>query len=118
MTVDELCTRYSTHATNGMTSAAAEKALEEYGPNELTPPYQLPKWRMFLNQMFGGFATLLWIGMLTYARRVYIVFLCPHTPASAKKKKFPRGMGDGGGAAVSAAFYFHPQRKYCLAGRE
>ena len=64
MELQELCQRFKTHETKGMTSADAAAALEVHGPNELTPPYQIPKWRMFLNQMFGGFATLLWVGSI------------------------------------------------------
>ena len=46
----------------GLTSQKAKQVLDRDGPNSLTPPPTTPEWVKFLSQMFGGFATLLWIG--------------------------------------------------------
>lgn len=34
------------------------------GPNALTPPKKTPEWVKFCQQLFGGFALLLWIGAI------------------------------------------------------
>jgi len=36
--------------------------LAKYGPNALTPPKTTPEWVKFMQQLFGGFAGLLWFG--------------------------------------------------------
>ena len=46
----------------GLTKDAAKKIMERDGPNALTPPPKTPEWIKFCQQLFGGFATLLWIG--------------------------------------------------------
>eukprot|EP00049_Salpingoeca_infusionum_P016487 m.337439 g.337439 ORF g.337439 m.337439 type:complete len:1105 (+) comp16082_c0_seq7:416-3730(+) len=46
----------------GLSTALAEQRLEEEGPNSLKPPKTTPEWVKFVQQLFGGFATLLWIG--------------------------------------------------------
>ena len=35
---------------------------ERDGPNRLTPPPQTPEWVKFCQNLFGGFALLLWLG--------------------------------------------------------
>jgi sodium/potassium-transporting ATPase subunit alpha len=64
ISVEELCQRLGTHAKNGLSAAEAKMRLERDGPNQLTPPKTTPEWVKFLKQMFGGFATLLWIGAI------------------------------------------------------
>ena len=64
ISVEELCKRLQTDAKNGLSSAEAKVRLERDGPNQLTPPKTTPEWVKFLKQMFGGFATLLWIGAI------------------------------------------------------
>ena len=57
--------RYGTKGVEGgLDSATAAKRLEQEGPNRLTPPPSKPEWQKFLEQLFGGFATLLWIGSI------------------------------------------------------
>ena len=48
----------------GLTASQAEKNLEKYGPNTLTPPPKTPEWIKFVKQLFGGFSTLLWCGAI------------------------------------------------------
>ena len=36
--------------------------LERDGPNRLTPPPKTPEWVKFCQNLFGGFALLLWLG--------------------------------------------------------
>lgn len=58
----------------GLTQAEAEKRLERYGRNCLTPPPTVPEWVKFCRLLFGGFSMLLWIGsilcFITYGIRV------------------------------------------------
>merc|ERR1712226_233235 len=49
---------------NGLKKDQAAKNLAEYGPNALTPPPTTPEWVKFCQNLFGGFATLLWIGAI------------------------------------------------------
>lgn len=59
--VPELCEKLNTHATNGMTTAAAEARLAEDGPNMLSPPNVTP-WYFKLLAQFTNFFALLLIG--------------------------------------------------------
>jgi len=61
--VDELYKRFSSKPT-GLTSDQAKKNLEEYGLNALTPPPTTPEWVKFCQNLFGGFAMLLWVGAI------------------------------------------------------
>merc|ERR1740136_157053 len=38
--------------------------FEEYGPNSLTPPPKTPEWVKFCQNLFSGFACLLWLGAI------------------------------------------------------
>ena len=62
--VEELCKRYTTDLTKGLTTSQAAANLEEYGPNALTPPKTTPEWVKFCKNLFSGFAMLLWIGAI------------------------------------------------------
>ncbi|XP_038065477.1 sodium/potassium-transporting ATPase subunit alpha-3-like [Patiria miniata] len=62
ISLDELYARLGTHPDTGLTKARAAEILARDGPNALTPPKTTPEWIKFCKQMFGGFATLLWIG--------------------------------------------------------
>ena len=62
--VEELCQRYSTDLTAGLTEAKAKANLERDGPNALTPPPTTPEWVKFCQNLFGGFAMLLWLGAI------------------------------------------------------
>merc|ERR1711931_184255 len=62
--VSELCKRFKTDLTNGLTTAQAKAGNEEHGLNQLTPPPTTPEWVKFCKNMFSGFAMLLWIGAI------------------------------------------------------
>merc|ERR1712112_456483 len=64
VSVDELCKRFGTNITNGLTKEQAEAGLETYGPNALTPPPTTPEWVKFCKCLFSGFAMLLWFGAI------------------------------------------------------
>ena len=65
VTTDELYKRWCvTDPSRGLTAAQAQKNLEEFGPNALTPPPTTPEWIKFCQNLFGGFAMLLWIGAI------------------------------------------------------
>ncbi len=49
---------FSTHARPPFIQAN----LERDGPNRLTPPPKTPEWVKFCQNLFGGFALLLWLG--------------------------------------------------------
>ncbi|QQP54487.1 Sodium/potassium-transporting ATPase subunit alpha, partial [Caligus rogercresseyi] len=48
----------------GLTEAQAKANLERDGPNALTPPPTTPEWIKFCQNLFGGFAMLLWLGAI------------------------------------------------------
>jgi magnesium-transporting ATPase (P-type) len=62
ITIEELCDRYGTNITTGLSDEKAKQLLEKNGPNALTPPKQTPEIIKFLKQMSSGFAILLWVG--------------------------------------------------------
>ena len=62
--VEELCKRYSTDVNTGLTEQKAKANLERDGPNALTPPPTTPEWVKFCENLFGGFAMLLWLGAI------------------------------------------------------
>jgi sodium/potassium-transporting ATPase subunit alpha len=64
LTIEELCERYETNITTGLSDAKAKQLLETNGPNALTPPKQTPEIIKFLKQMSSGFAILLWVGSI------------------------------------------------------
>merc|ERR1711970_696518 len=65
VSVEELCKRFKVPSIeNGLTDKQAQTNLAEYGPNALTPPPKTPEWVKFCQQMFSGFACLLWLGAI------------------------------------------------------
>merc|ERR1712123_354836 len=62
--VEELCKRFSTNIENGLTADQAKKGNELHGPNALTPPPTTPEWVKFCQNLFSGFACLLWLGSI------------------------------------------------------
>ena len=62
--IDELCKRWNTNVKTGLTDAQAKENLEKFGLNRLTPPPTTPEWVKFCQNMFSGFAMLLWIGAI------------------------------------------------------
>eukprot|EP00091_Calanus_sinicus_P016376 TRINITY_DN356_c0_g1_i5.p1 TRINITY_DN356_c0_g1~~TRINITY_DN356_c0_g1_i5.p1 ORF type:complete len:594 (+),score=216.49 TRINITY_DN356_c0_g1_i5:175-1956(+) len=64
VSVEELCKRFKTQVERGLTDTQAKANFAEYGPNALTPPPQTPEWVKFCQQMFSGFACLLWLGAI------------------------------------------------------
>ena len=62
--VSELCKRFKTDLTSGLTTAQAKAGNEEHGLNQLTPPPTNPEWVKFCQNLFSGFACLLWIGAI------------------------------------------------------
>merc|ERR1712180_314226 len=64
VSVDELCKRFGTNITVGLTEEQAKAGLLKYGKNELTPPPTTPEWVKFCKCLFSGFAMLLWFGAI------------------------------------------------------
>uniref|UniRef100_A0A0K2SYL8 Sodium/potassium-transporting ATPase subunit alpha n=1 Tax=Lepeophtheirus salmonis TaxID=72036 RepID=A0A0K2SYL8_LEPSM len=64
VSLDELCKRNGTDLANGLTQSRAEENRKKYGPNALTPPPTTPEWIKFCQNLFGGFALLLWLGAI------------------------------------------------------
>merc|ERR1712025_1371619 len=64
VSVEELLKRFSSQVERGLTEAQAAKNLAEYGRNELTPPPTTPEWVKFCQNLFSGFACLLWLGAI------------------------------------------------------
>merc|ERR1711892_1287408 len=64
VSVDELLKRFNTEVERGLTTEQAEKNLLEYGANALTPPPTTAEWIKFCQNLFSGFACLLWLGAI------------------------------------------------------
>jgi len=65
VSVEELCKRFKVPSIDsGLTANQAAANSAEYGPNALTPPPKTPEWVKFCQQMFSGFACLLWLGAI------------------------------------------------------
>merc|ERR1712025_883478 len=64
VSVEELLKRFNTQIDRGLTASQAAKNLAEYGRNELTPPPTTPEWVKFCQNLFSGFACLLWLGAI------------------------------------------------------
>merc|ERR1719223_1182666 len=60
--LSDLYQRLGTNAETGLTNAQVKSNQERDGPNRLTPPPQTPEWVKFCQNLFGGFALLLWLG--------------------------------------------------------
>jgi len=61
--VDVLYKRFNSKE-NGLSTNQAKENLEKYGLNALTPPPTTPEWIKFCQNLFGGFAMLLWVGAI------------------------------------------------------
>jgi len=64
VSLDVLYKRYGTDIEKGLTTAQAAAGLAKHGPNALTPPPTTPEWVKFCQNMFSGFAMLLWFGAI------------------------------------------------------
>ena len=62
--LDQLCKRFGTDVGAGLTTAQAKAGNEEHGLNQLTPPPTTPEWVKFCQNLFSGFACLLWLGAI------------------------------------------------------
>merc|ERR1712080_1403 len=60
--VDDLCRRWNTNVETGLTFAQAQNNLEEWGLNELSPPYSPPEWVKLCKNLFSGFNKLPLLG--------------------------------------------------------
>ena len=67
-----LCQRLGTNLETGLTEAQAKANLERDGPNALTPPPTTPEWVKFCQNLFGGFAMLLWLGAILCLSLIHI----------------------------------------------
>ena len=56
--------RFNTNIERGLTKDAALEGNQTYGLNALTPPPTTPEWIKFCQNLFGGFALLLWFGAI------------------------------------------------------
>ncbi|RWS13285.1 sodium/potassium-transporting ATPase subunit alpha-B-like protein [Dinothrombium tinctorium] len=79
--LDVLCGQLQTDPELGLTPEQVREILLREGPNSLTPPERTPEWMRFIQNLFGGFSLLLWIGGL----------LCffAYTIQTAKSKNAP-----------------------------
>ena len=62
--LNDLLKRFGTDYANGLTTKQAEAGIEQYGLNQLTPPPTTPEWVKFCQNLFSGFACLLWLGAI------------------------------------------------------
>ncbi|PIK40443.1 putative sodium/potassium ATPase alpha subunit isoform X2 [Apostichopus japonicus] len=80
ISLEELYARLETNFEQGLTKAKAAEILERDGPNALSPPPTTPEWIKFCQQLFGGFATLLWIGSVLCFIAVIVEFSSSENP--------------------------------------
>jgi sodium/potassium-transporting ATPase subunit alpha len=64
VSLDVLCQRFKSNLEEGLSTEQAMASMEEYGPNELTPPDSPSEWFRFYKNMFSGFSVLLWAGSI------------------------------------------------------
>lgn len=64
MTIGQVCAKYGTHLKQGLSKVKAEERLERDGPNTFTPPKDKPWYILFLKEITGGFALLLWLAAI------------------------------------------------------
>merc|ERR1712165_215261 len=62
--LEQLYKRFGTDYNNGLTTAQAQAGIEQYGLNQLTLPPTTPEWVKFCQNLFSGFACLLWLGAI------------------------------------------------------
>lgn len=60
----QLLDQYQTDPINGLTQEQAHEIWLRDGPNQLTEVRGASQWVKFCKNIFGGFATLLWVGAL------------------------------------------------------
>ena len=103
-----LCQRYSTDVTNGMTSEAVEASRNKFGWNRLRKEKKRKHLFMFLDSLFGGFALLLWTGS-AFCFLANAVHNSPfeHQP----KDNLYLGVALIGVAIVTGSFSFYQQKK-------
>ena len=64
MEVDEMCALLKTSVDNGISESEAAYRLKRDGPNAFTPPKQTPGYILYIREMTGGFALLLWFASI------------------------------------------------------
>merc|ERR1711874_870675 len=62
--ISDLLKRFNTNVGEGLTDDQVKENQAQYGPNALTPPKTTPEWIKFCQNLFGGFAMLLWVGAI------------------------------------------------------
>ena len=108
LTLEQLCQRYNTDVTNGMTSEAVEASRKRFGWNRLRTKKKRQNLLKFLNCLFGGFALLLWIGS-AFCFLVYGVHDSPFE--NQPKDNLYLGVALIGVAIVTGSFSFYQQKK-------
>lgn len=64
MTINEACTKHGTLYKLGLDEMEAEARLKRDGPNTFTPPKEKAWYILFLKEITGGFALLLWLAAI------------------------------------------------------
>ena len=108
LTLEQLCQRYNTDVTNGMTSEAVEASRKRFGWNRLRTKKKRQNLLKFLNCLFGGFALLLWIGS-AFCFLAYGVHDSPFE--NQPKDNLYLGVALIGVAIVTGSFSFYQQKK-------
>lgn len=60
LSIDEVCSKYSTNLDTGLDTVDAIFRLERDGPNTFTPPKEKAWYWLLFKELTSGFALLLW----------------------------------------------------------
>ncbi len=82
LSINELCSKLQTNLETGLSESEAALRLKRDGLNAFTPPKQTSKWILFLREMTGGFALLLWFSAIASC----IAYSIERVPQDVSKK--------------------------------
>jgi sodium/potassium-transporting ATPase subunit alpha len=82
LSINELCSKLNTNLAAGLSESEAAFRLKRDGLNAFTPPKQTSKWILFIREMTGGFALLLWFSAIASC----IAYCIEFVPQDVSKK--------------------------------
>ncbi|XP_054161209.1 sodium/potassium-transporting ATPase subunit alpha-3-like [Oppia nitens] len=106
----DLCRRLTTNTETGLSPGLAKEILHRDGPNSITPPKITPEWVRFLQNMFGWFNILLWIGsVLCFV--AYTIQVTTLEPMEVPPDNLYLGIALGAVVFISGCFSYYQEAK-------